>query len=325
MNNLVAVDIGGTQFRIGLFDPLGRRLLVVEGDTSRAGGREWMQERIREGCRELLSKTDQSVGACGVSFGGPVDFEGQRVRSIHAPGWENYPLGKWFEETFGLPCRVDNDANAGALGEWRFGAGQGTHSLTYITLSTGMGGGLVLDGKVFHGKDGLAGEIGHIPVSDSGLICSCGGRGCMEIFCSGTAIALRGQEWAARRPEGVSRLLELSGGKAENISARVVAQAAAEGDSVAVAILEETARWLARALLMLIRTVNPEKIILGGGVAQAGKALLNPVREFLKEFSSPTLSYSTEILLAQLGRYSPLYGGAAMAQDLVQQIGDSAR
>jgi len=325
VNNLIALDIGGSQFRVGLFDHEGRRLLVMEGETSRAGGREWMQAQIREKCRALLGKTDRPVGACGVSFGGPVDFPGQRVRSIHTPGWEDFPLGRWSRETLGMPCRVDNDANAGALGEWRLGAGKGTRSMAYITLSTGIGGGLVLDGKVFHGKDSLAGEIGDIPVSDSGVICACGARGCLETFCSGTAIASRGQEWAVRRPESVSRLLELSGGRAEDISARAVMQASAEGDSVAVGIVEEAARWLARVLLTMIRIINPERIVLGGGVAQAGMVLLNPVHEFLREFSSPTIGYSTEIVLAQLGNYSPLYGGAAMAQDLLQEVGNSSR
>lgn len=317
MNNVISMDIGGTQFRVGLFDQEGRRLLVLEGETKVEGGREWMLDELRARCRELRRATDGPVAACGVSFGGPVDFSRQTVRSLHTPGWDDFPLGRWVEEATGLPCRADNDANAGALGEWRFGAARGARSMVYITISTGIGGGLVLDGKIYRGKDSLAGEIGHIPVSESGTTCRCGARGCLETFCSGSAIALRGREWAERRPEHSARLLELSGTNAKAITARAVAQAAAEGDTMAMGIIHEASRWLARALLTLIRIVNPEKIVLGGGVAQAGPVLLAPVREALQDFASPTIGYSTEIVLAELGNYSALYGGAALAIELI--------
>jgi glucokinase len=316
MHNVLALDIGGSRFRVALFDHEGRRLEVLERDTSRSGGRDWMLNQLQNQSRELLKRADYPVRACGISFGGPVDFERQQVRSLHVPGWENFALASWIEETLKVPCRLDNDANAGALGEYRFGAGRGTRSIFYITLSTGIGGGLVLDGKAYHGRDSLAGEIGHIPVSDSGVACVCGGRGCLETFCSGTAIALRGREWVDRRPESADRMLKLSGGQVENITARAVAEAAAAGDSMAIGIIEESAHWLARGLLMIVRVLNPDKIILGGGVARAGNVLLDPVRESMREFSSPTLSYSTEVALAELENYSPLYGAASMALDL---------
>ncbi len=317
MSNVIAIDIGGTQFRVGLFDQEGRRLLVLEGATEAQKGREWMLEHLQARCGELLRSTDQPVKACGVSFGGPVNFSQQTVRSNYSPGWEDFALSRWVEETTGLPCRTDNDANAGALGEWRFGAARGARSVFYIAISRGIGGGFLLDGKLRHGKDNLAGEIGHIPVSESGVTCACGARGCLETFCSGAAIALRGREWAERRPERATRMLELCGGNIDAISAHAVAQAAAEGDTMAVGIMHESARWLARVILTVIRILNPDKIILGGGVAGAGEILLGPVRESLQDFASPTVTYSTEIVLAGLGNYSPLYGGAAMAIDLL--------
>ncbi len=316
MDNVIAIDIGGTRFRVGLFDSEGRRLLVSEDDTSRSGGRDWMLEQIGERSKILLNRSDHPIKACGVSFGGPVNFARQQVSSVHTPGWESFPLAEWVQETLKLPCRLDNDANAGALGECRFGAGRGVPSVVYVTLSTGMGSGLVLDGKLWRGKDNLAGELGHIPVSDSGVVCSCGGRGCLETFCSGRAIAQRGQDWAARRPERVVRIVELSGGRAEQITAQAVVQAAAEGDLAAAQILREVARWLARALLIVIRLVNPDRIVLGGGVAQAGSVLLTPVHEFLEDLGSPSIGYSTEIRLAELGLYSPLYGAAALALEI---------
>jgi len=321
VNNVIAIDIGGTHFRVGLFDEEGRRLLVDEKATLRSGGRDWMLQQVHSLCRGFRERSDDPVTACGVSFGGPVDFGRQRVTSLHAPGWENFPLAEWVRETLGLPCRVDNDANAGALGEFHYGAGRGLRSLVYVTLSTGIGGGMIWDGQVMRGRDSMAGEIGHLPVSDSGALCSCGARGCLETFSSGTAIARRGQEWAARRPESVARMIELSGGVIENITAQAVVQAAAEGDTAAEEILRESGRWLGRALLVVIRLLNPDKIVLGGGVAQAGKLLLDPVHQALEELRSPAIWYSTEIVPAELGTLSPLYGAAALALQMAPTRG----
>ena len=314
MKNVLAVDIGGTHFRTGLFDEQGRRLLALEGDTDRAAGRDWMLGQLTTRCRDLLAQTDAPVKACGLSFGGPVDFRSQSVTSVHSSGWKGFELGRWVEQTLGIPCRLDNDANAGALGEYHYGAGRGAKLMVYITISTGIGSGIVYEGKLLRGKDYLAGEIGHIPMSDSGARCSCGGRGCLECFSSGGAIETRAREWAERRPERIARMLELSG--STQITARGLMQAAAEGDAVATHILRETTRWLARSLLMIIRLLNPDIIVLGGGVAQSGVLLLDTLRGFLDEFASPTITYSTEIVTAALGNYSPLYGAAAMGLDI---------
>jgi glucokinase len=313
VKNVLAVDIGGTHFRTGLFDEQGRRLLVLEGDTDRVAGRDWMLNQLAARCRDLMAQTDAPIKACGLSFGGPVDFRRQRVTSVHSSGWKDFELGKWMEQTLGIPCRLDNDANAGALGEYHYGAGRGAKSMVYITISTGIGSGIVYEGKLLRGRDYLAGEIGHIPVSDSGARCSCGGRGCLECFCSGGAIEARAREWAERRPEHVARMVELSGGA--EVTAKGLMQAAAEGDAAATNILRETTRWLARGLLMIIRLLNPDIIVLGGGIAQSGGLLLDTIHGFLDELASPTITYSTEIVTAALGNYSPLYGAASMALD----------
>ena len=314
MKNVLAVDIGGTHFRTGLFDEQGRRLLVLEGDTDRVAGRDWMLGQIASRCRELMAQTDAPVKACGLSFGGPVDFPQQRVTSVHSSGWKGFELGKWMEQTLGIPCRLDNDANAGALGEYHFGAGRGSKLMVYITISTGIGSGIIYEGKLLRGKDHMAGEIGHIPISDSDALCSCGGRGCLESFSSGAAIESRAREWGERRPERVERMIELSGGP--EITAKGLMLAAGEGDQPATEILKETARWLARGIVTVIRILNPEVIVLGGGVAQSGELLLKTLRGSLDEFSSPTITYSTEIVTAALGTYSALYGAAAMGMDV---------
>ena len=276
MNNVLAVDIGGTHFRTGLFDEQGRRLLVLEGDTDRVAGRDWMLGQLAARCRELDGPDGCARQGLRPQLRGAGGFPRQSVTSVHSSGWQGFELGKWMEQTLGIPCRLDNDANAGALGEYHYGAGRGAKLMVYITISTGIGSGIVYEGKLLRGKDYMAGEIGHIPVSDSGALCSCGGRGCLESFSSGGAIEARAREWAERRPERVGRMLELSGGP--EITAKGLMQAAAEGDAPANHILRETARWLARGLLMVIRILNPDIIVLGGGVSQSGVLLLDALQ-----------------------------------------------
>jgi glucokinase len=316
MSSVLGIDIGGNHFRIGLFDREGRRLHISEGNTDSSGGREWMLNEIRKRSLSLIEKTEQRVKACGISFGGPVDYERQQVSSMHVSGWSGFELARWVKEELNLDCRVDNDANAGALGEFRYGAGRGTHSIVYITISTGIGGGVVCEDKLLHGRDSLAGELGHVPMSVAGAVCSCGGRGCLETLCSGTAIALRGRALAKRKPEVLVRTIELSSGVPDEITAETLFQAAAEGEKAAAFIVREAAEWLARGLLMVIRILNPDRIILGGGVALAGNRLLVPLHEHLDVLSTPTLEYSTEIALAELGNYSPLYGAVALGWEL---------
>ena len=315
MSNVVAVDIGGTHFRVGLFDAQGQRVHVIEDATDRSGGREWMLARVEREFRLLQQKSAEPIGACGISFGGPVDFTGQKVTSIATPGWESFELSAWVKEKLGVPCLLDNDANAGALGELRFGAGRGTESMFYVTLSTGIGGGFVSGGKLLRGKDTLAGEVGHLPMADSGPRCNCGARGCLESFSSGSAIGKMAQEWAERRGDVMPRMVELSGGSIERVTAREVALAAAEGDPIASRIFHDAARWLGRGLMSVIRIVNPDKIVLGGGVAQAGKLLLDPIHEVMEERKSPALPVTTEVVIAELGMYSALHGAAALALD----------
>ncbi|HET7214054.1 MAG TPA: ROK family protein [Terriglobia bacterium] len=317
MSNVLAVDIGGTHFRTALFDDAGRRLLLFEGATDASGGRDWMLNEIRERAQNLVSRSDQPVRSCGISFGGPVDYRQQRVSSMHVSGWRGFKLAQWVEDNLNLKCRLDNDANAGALGELRYGAGRGAESVLYLTVSTGIGGGVICGGKIHRGKDSMAGEVGHIPISDAGALCSCGGRGCLETICSGTAISQRGRGLARRKPEAMIKTLQLASDDPERITAEVVFRAAGEGERSAQFIVREAARALAKALLTSIRILNPEVVILGGGVALAGRLLLDPVHEFLDEFSAPMLQHSTRIALAELEKYSPLYGAAAMALETV--------
>lgn len=316
MSNVLAVDIGGTHFRLGLFDSGGRRLVLSEGRTDSSGGREWMLSELRKRADDLIAKSDQPVQSCGISFGGPVDYGRQQVSSMHVSGWQGFRLAQWVEDNFSLRCQVDNDANAGALGEFRYGAGRGTDSMVYLTISTGIGGGVICGGRVHRGKDSLAGELGHIQVSDSGALCSCGARGCLETVASGTAIEMRARGFARRKPEAMARTIELAGGNPDRITAELVFRAAGEGENSAQIIVREAARALARGLLTAIRILNPDVIILGGGVALSGAVLLDPLHEYLGEFSASMLEHSTKVVQAELGNYSPLYGAAALGLEL---------
>src|SRR5579863_8951063 len=178
----LAIDIGGTKFTLALFEN-ATMLRRESRATDRAGGREWMLGEIEAIARGWLA--GQKVAGCGVGFGGPVDFAGRRVAlSTHVGGWAEFPLAEHLESVLGVPVALDNDANAGALGEARYGAGRGAWPLFYITLSTGIGGGIVLeDGRVYRGADSYAGEIGHIGIDPAGPECLCGARGCFERIC----------------------------------------------------------------------------------------------------------------------------------------------
>ena len=316
MANVLAVDIGGSHFRVGLFDQAGRCLKVTEDNTQSAQPRDWLLEQVRIRCSACRQESPEPITACGVSFGGLVDFERQLVTSLHNPEWDRFPLADRLQQSLGLSCRVDGDANAAALGEFRFGAGQGTDSMAFVMLSTWLRCSFICHGQLWRGKDNLAGELGHVPVSESGALCFCGVRGCLGHFCSGMAIAHEGREFASRRPEGMASLVERSGGSVDRITAKAVAEAAAQGDAVALHIMGEAARWLARTLLTIVRIVNPEKVILGGGVAEAGPVLWDPLREALKEWESSAIRHTTEIVPAELGTRSSLYGAAALALDL---------
>ncbi|MGH9345188.1 MAG: ROK family protein, partial [Terriglobia bacterium] len=260
----------------------------------------------------------EAVKACGISFGGPVDFKRQRVTSVHTPGWENFPLAEWVHGEMGLPCCVDNDANAGALGEFRFGAGRGTESIIYITHSTGIGSGIICNGQLHRGRDGMAGEIGHLPLRESDSPCTCGLKtGCTEALASGRALDRMARDLAERHPEQAVRLLELCGGKPGNANTRELVEAAKQGETAAASIFSGALRSLALALIMAIRLIDPDKIIFGGGVAQAGNFLIHGLEEAMKEWWSDQFPYSTEIVLAELGNDSPLYGAAALALEVL--------
>jgi len=252
----------------------------------------------------------------GVSFGGPVDFQTGTVRlSHHVPGWENIELQRLLESEFGATASVDNDANVAALGEHRFGAGQGYNSLLYITVSTGVGGGWILNGQPWRGTGGMAGEIGHTVVDPNGPMCLCGKRGCVERLASGPYIAQQVKEWLQAESNQGKVLRTLVKDNLEDITAQVVSQAAAQGDNLASQALEQAGWALGVAIGNTANLINPQRFVLGGGVTKAGECFWEVVRRVARETALPEVDF--EIVPATLGDDAPLWGAVALAENLL--------
>jgi len=300
---LLAFDFGGTKLtaaltRLSHSVPGQQGWLDVRRVFSPEGGDAQfdMETMIKLGA-ELLA--GRQATAVGVSFGGLVDYETGTVRlSHHVPGWENIPLQALLAAEFSAPIRIDNDANVAALGEHRFGAGQGHDSLMYITVSTGVGGGWVLSGKPWRGHAGMAGEIGHTVVDPSGPLCLCGKRGCVERLASGPYMA---QDWAEEQGSGGAR--ELATGKD-------VAEMAAKGDEAARRILLRGARALGVGIGNAANLINPQLFVLGGGVTKSGDLWWDAVRQSAHETALPEVHF--EIVPASLGDDAPLWGAIAL-------------
>lgn len=314
---LLALDYGGTKHTAALLR-LGEQAwsaharVYSPADVDAAYDQATMV-RMAHG---LLAQVPGRLAAVGVSFGGPVDARrGQVLLSHHVPGWEETPLRDRLQAEFGAPAAIDNDANAGALGEWRFGAGQGCESLLYVTISTGIGGGWVLGGRVWSGADGMAGEIGHAVVRPGGAACVCGKSGCLEAEACGTAIARDAREAVRRSLAEGERLLVLAGGDVDAITARHVAQAAGAGDPLAQALLDQAARMLGAGLGSAINLMNPQRVCLGGGVTKSGDRWWQTVRAATRYHALPQAR--VDIRPAALGDDAPLWGAAALAEGLL--------
>ena len=313
---LLALDYGGTKHTAGLLVPGECQWLAHVRTFSPPGAdARYDQATMLRMAHELLTRHPGRLVAVGVSFGGPVDAARGMVRlSHHVPGWEETPLRDLLQAEFGVPAAVDNDANVAALGEWRYGAGQGCQSLLYVTVSTGIGGGWVLGGRIYGGADGMAGEIGHVVVRPGGAACVCGKRGCLEAEACGPAMARAVQARLAAEPAAGAHLRALTGGNMGRVTGKLVAEAAAGGDALAQEALDHAARMLGIGLGGAINLMNPERIVIGGGVTKSGERYWQIVRETARAHALPQMR--VEIVPAELADDAPLWGAAVLAESV---------
>jgi glucokinase len=312
---VIGIDLGGTKISTALVDRSGKIIARDYQETRAAGGRDAVVRRMLDGARRVVAQarlTEEQVAAVGIGAPGPLDIEnGVVVAPPNLPGWERVPLKRLVEDDLGITTFLENDANAAALGEHRFGAGQGAQHMIYVTASTGIGGGLILDGELYHGADGMAGEVGHVTVMPNGPHCNCGNQGCLEAFASGTAIAREARERVMR---GVPTLLaDLAGGDMERITAKLVSQAAGQGDAQAQEILSEAMAYLGVGMANLVNLFNPQLIVIGGGLTNIGEPLFEAVRHAIDRRAFRAQAQTVRVVRAALGDDVGVLGAAAVA------------
>lgn len=320
MSLLLALDFGGTKHTAALLHwPLQSpqtpawEALVREFAPPQSNAQIDLQMMFRM-AKQLLGI--RHPDAIGVSFGGPVDTVNQIVcLSHHVPGWENLPLARLIQDEFHAPANVDNDANVAGLGESFFGAGKGRQSLLYITVSTGVGGGWVFQGKRWQGANGMAGEIGHTVIDPQGPLCLCGKKGCLERLASGPYMAQDARIILETNPEAGPFLRQLVAGDLSRISGRTLSQAAALGDPLAHSMLKRAADALGLAIGNTANLVNPECFILGGGVTKSGDWFWEAILQAAQKTVLPQVHF--EILPAALGDDAPLWGAVLLAVEIL--------
>ena len=315
---LLALDFGGTKHAAAIASSGSSTWQAYQRQLSPPDANAQIDlDVMRSLIKSVLNGTIPE--AIGVSFGGPVDFTTGVVRlSHHVPGWENLPLQQILEAEFGVPVQVDNDANVAALGEHRFGAGQGRDHLMYITVSTGVGGGWILNGQPWRGAAGMAGEIGHTVVDPAAELCLCGKRGCVERLVSGSYMAQRARESLRQPKQGaILRSLLASDLTApdlaedwSNLTAQHLSQAAAQGDLFSQEILDRGAWALGVGIGNTANLINPQCFVLGGGVMKAGDRFWQVVRDTAHQTALPQINF--EIVPAALGDDAPLWGSIAL-------------
>lgn len=321
MRKIIGIDIGGTKISLILATVRGKiinsRNLFTR--TGKVEARLCVNEMIHA-LRAMLRESGVPKGelaGIGVGIPGPVNpSKGEVPWSPNLPGWAGMPIVKILNQHFSVPVFLDNDANAAGFGEKIFGAGKRTKDFIYVTASTGIGGGLVLGGRIYHGASFCGGEVGHIPVVPDGNLCKCGKRGCLEAYASGTAIGTmaRGRLQEGRK----SRILKMAG-SLNRVTGETVTQAAFRGDKLAIEILREAGRYLGQGLAVLMNILNPEMIVLGGGVIKSGDYIWKPMMASAKKEAWPAAFKACRIVKTKLGSHVGNLGAAAL---VLEQLGE---
>ena len=319
------MDIGGTKIAVAVGEQGGAIRARRRRPTDPSGSPADDLKRIAGDVREALAEAEvplADVRAVGVTAPGPLDAErGVVLLPPNLPGWRDVPIVPLLHDALGVPVFLENDANAAALAEWHFGAGRGFRHLVFLTMSTGVGGGLILDGRLYRGVLGSAGEIGHMPVEWEGEPCACGQRGCLEAYVGGAAWTRR---LRALAPED-GRVAQLAGGR-DHVTPRQVVAAAREGDGYARAELARWCDYVARGITTVVMALAPEAIVLGTIAVAAGEELaFAPIREQVASHVWPHLARDLRILPAALGKDLPYLAGLSVAVEALRGQDASVR
>ncbi len=309
----IGVDVGGTKVLGGVVDEAGVVLKTARRDTPREGG-SFLNQAIAAVAKELLQ--DYSAESIGVSAAGFVSSDRKTMLATpNIAGWNGVQLDQELTILIGLPVVLENDANAAAWGEAKFGAGRGRENILMLTVGTGIGGGIVANGALYRGAFGIAAEIGHIRVVPDGLLCGCGARGCFEQYGSGSALMRFTREAVLAQPDKSKRLLARGDGTVDGITGSAITDAARDGDQLALSAFATTGDWLGAGIASLSVVLDPECVVIGGGVIDAGEILLKPIRDGLTRYMPFAGKHPyPEVVAASLGNEAGLVGVADLAR-----------
>jgi glucokinase len=302
-------DLGGTQLRAALAEN-GRILRQAATNTDTPNGPEAIMKQIGAIAREVCAGDELSkISGIGIVSPGPIDTDTGIIDHIPSmPGWTGFPLRQRMSELFNVPVSLENDAIAAAYGEWKQGAGRGKKHLVYVTVSTGIGGGVIVDGRLLHGRRGMAAHIGHLHLAMTGQRCTCGGTGCFELYASGSALGARARESALT---GAGYLAQAA--TTGEVTSRHVADGARAGDAKCKAILKQEARYLGMGFASLANLFSPERIIMGGGVSAAFDLMYDDICAVLED-EALAPQRSVEIVPAELGGNAGLIGAVLLGE-----------
>jgi glucokinase len=315
---IVGVDLGGTNIVVGLLpieggEVLGLRILPTES----LRGAKFVVDRIVGMVNEAIAEVGRTTGTgkeavAGVGIGSPGPLDRAAGVVINTPnlGWRNFPLRDLISNAVGLPATLDNDANCATYGEWWLGAARNVDTLVGLTLGTGIGGGIVLNGRIYHGVSDVAGEIGHMTIDSTGRKCKCGNYGCLEAYASGPAIALRAVEGIEAGAETI--LVEMVSNHLEQITAATVYEAVVQGDPYATEVMKDTAKFLGTGVANIINILNPEMVVIAGGVTRAGEHLFQPLRAEVRRRAFRSAQERCDIVSAELPGTAGVVGAAAV-------------
>lgn len=309
----IGVDVGGTKVLGGVVNEHGTVLAHARRDTPRQGGSA-LTQTIADVALELMK--DFEVGSVGISAAGFVSSDRKTMLATpNIAGWNGMNLDKELGALIGLPLVIENDANAAAWGEARFGAGVNERHLMMLTIGTGIGGGVVVNGQLYRGAFGIAAEFGHMRVVPDGHLCGCGARGCFEQYASGNALLRHAREAISASPEIARNLLALGDGTVGGLTGKHITDAARQGDAVALAAFNTTAQWLGAGIASLSVILDPACVVIGGGVIDAGEILLAPTRAAVERNMPFAGKHPTpRIIAAELGNEAGLVGAADLAR-----------